>query len=65
MLQNVTQDLGLWMSGVFNRKCSMKAVGKELVECKLDLVGVEVRWQKGDNELADTYAFLYESGKGY
>lgn len=48
-----------------NRKCSLKAVGKELVKCKLDLVGVEDRWHKGDSELADTYAFLYESGKGY
>jgi hypothetical protein len=37
-------------------------VGKELSNCKLDLVGVQVRRDRGGTEPAGQYTFVY--GKG-
>jgi hypothetical protein len=35
---------------------------KELSKCKLDLVGMQVRWEGGHSEPAGEYTFFY--GKG-
>jgi hypothetical protein len=44
---------------------SLKTVPRELGKYKLDLVGVqEVRWEKGGNERAQDYTFLYGQGMG-
>jgi hypothetical protein len=43
----------------------LKRVAKELWNYKLDLVGVqEVRWEKGGNERAEDYTFVYGEGSG-
>jgi hypothetical protein len=39
------------------------AVVKELLKCKLDLVGIqEVRWERGDTEPAGEYTLFYGEG---
>jgi hypothetical protein len=37
-------------------------VSRELTKFKLDLVGLQVRWDKGGAEPADDYTFLYGNG---
>jgi hypothetical protein len=44
------------------RAGSLRAVGEEISKHKLDLVGVQVRWNGGGTEPAGEYTFLY--GKG-
>jgi hypothetical protein len=46
----------------FYRAGSVKTVARELGKCKLDLVGVQVRWEKEGTERAEDYTFFY--GKG-
>jgi hypothetical protein len=42
---------------------SLRAVGEEISEYKLDLVGVqEVRWDVGGTERAGEYTFFYRKG---
>jgi hypothetical protein len=41
------------------RTGSLKMAASELGKCKLDLVGVQVRWEKGGTERAEDYKFLY------
>jgi hypothetical protein len=41
---------------------SVKTVAKKLGKYKLDLVGVQVRWDKGDTERAEDYTFFYGAG---
>jgi hypothetical protein len=35
---------------------------KEITKYKLDLMGVQVRWNRGDTEPAGEYIFFYEQG---
>jgi hypothetical protein len=35
------------------------SVSRELARCKLDLVGIQVRWDKAGTEPADGYTFIY------
>jgi len=45
------------------RSGSVKTIARELVKCKLHLVGEEeVRWDKGGNEWADDYTYFCGSG---
>jgi hypothetical protein len=44
------------------RAGSLKTVSRELARYKLDLVGVQVRWEGGGTEPAGEYTFFY--GKG-
>jgi hypothetical protein len=39
------------------------AVSKELSQYKLDLVGVQVRWEGGGIKPAGEYTFFYRKGK--
>jgi hypothetical protein len=45
------------------RAGSLRAVAKEILKYKLDLVGVqEVRWDGGSTESACEYTFFYSKG---
>jgi hypothetical protein len=44
------------------RAGSLRAVVEEISKYKLDLVGVQVRWDRGGTEPAGKYTFFY--GKG-
>jgi hypothetical protein len=46
------------------RTGSLKTVARELGKCKLDLVGVQVRWEKGVTERAEDYTFFCGQGNG-
>jgi hypothetical protein len=41
---------------------SLMTIAKEISRYKLDLVGVQVRWDRGGTEPAEKYTFFY--GKG-
>jgi hypothetical protein len=41
---------------------SLVAVAKELSKYKLDVVGLQVRWEGGGTELAAEYVFFYVNG---
>jgi hypothetical protein len=41
---------------------SLITVLRELARYKLDLVGVQVRWEGGGTELAGEYTFFYRKG---
>jgi exonuclease III len=43
---------------------SLKTVARELGKYKLDLVGVQVRWEKHGTERAEDYTFCYGQGNG-
>jgi hypothetical protein len=40
----------------------LKTVARELGKCKLDLMGVEVRWENGDTERTKDYTCFYGEG---
>jgi hypothetical protein len=44
------------------RSGPLKTASRELTKYKLDLVGVQVRWDKGGTEPSDDCTFLYENG---
>jgi exonuclease III len=51
---------GTWNVRSMNRAGSLRAVGEEMSEYKLDLVGVqEVRWDGGGTERAGEHIFFY------
>jgi hypothetical protein len=54
--------LGTWNSRCIYRADSLKIVVEEISKYKLDLVGVQVRWDRGGMEAAGEYTFFY--GKG-
>jgi hypothetical protein len=54
--------LGTWNDRSLNRPGSFKTVLRELEKYKLDLVDVEVRWDKGGTEPAGDNTFFYENG---
>jgi hypothetical protein len=41
------------------RAGSLRAVGEGMSKYKLDLVGVQVRWDEGGTERASEYTFFY------
>jgi hypothetical protein len=50
---------GTWNVKSLCRIGSLTTVAKELGKYKLDLVGVQVRWEKGGTERAEDYTFFY------
>jgi hypothetical protein len=54
--------LGTWNVISLYRAGSLVTVSKELSKCRLDLVGVQVRWAGGGTEPAEEHTFFY--GKG-
>jgi hypothetical protein len=53
---------GTWNVRSLYRAGSLMTVSRELARYKLDLVGVQVRWEGGGTEPAGEYTFFY--GKG-
>jgi hypothetical protein len=53
---------GTWNARSLYRAGSFRTVAKEISKYKLDLVGVQVRWDRGSTEPAGEYTFFY--GKG-
>ena len=53
---------GTWNIKSLYRAGSLKAAARELMRYKLDVVGVQVRWDKGGTIRAGDYDFFY--GKG-
>jgi exonuclease III len=53
---------GTWNVRNLYRSSSLKTVARGLGKYNLDLVGVEVRWDKGSTERAKDYAFFYGAG---
>jgi hypothetical protein len=43
---------------------SLKTVARELGKYKLEVVEVQVRWEKGGTERAEDYTFFYAQGNG-
>jgi hypothetical protein len=41
---------------------TLMTVSRELARYKLDLVGVQVRWEGGGTEAAEEYTFFYRRG---
>ena len=54
--------IGAWNVRSLYRAGSLKAAARELVRFKLDVVGVQVRWDNGGTVRAGYYDFFY--GKG-
>jgi hypothetical protein len=52
---------GTWNVRSLCRIGSLKTVARELGKCKVELVGVQVRWEKGG---AEDYTFFYGQGNG-
>jgi exonuclease III len=56
---------GTWNVRSLCRTGSLKAEARELVKCKVDLVGVqEVRWEKGGTERAEDYTLSMDRRMG-
>jgi hypothetical protein len=53
---------GTWNVRSMYRAGSLRAVAEEISKYKLDLVGVQVRWNGGGSEPAGEHTFFY--GKG-
>jgi hypothetical protein len=53
---------GTWNVRSLYRTGFLKTVSKELARYKLDLVGMQVRWEGGGIEPAGEYTFLMERG---
>jgi hypothetical protein len=53
---------GMWNVRSLCRTGSLITVAKDLLKCKLDLVGVQVRWDRSGTEPAGEHTFF--CGKG-
>jgi hypothetical protein len=53
---------GTWSITSLYRAGSQATVAREIADCKLDLVGIQVRWDRGGTELADDYKLFCGSG---
>ena len=51
--------IGIWNVRSLYRAGSFKAAVRELGRYKLDVVGVQVRWDKGGTVTAGDYDFVY------
>jgi hypothetical protein len=51
---------GTWNVRSLYRTGSLKTVARKLGKYELDLVGVQVRWEKGGTERAEDYTFLWK-----
>jgi hypothetical protein len=60
--QNVDMRFRTWNVRSFYRAGSLVTVSRELFKCKLDLVGVQVRWEGSGTEPAEEYTFFYRRG---
>jgi hypothetical protein len=49
---------GTWKVKSLYRAVTLKTVARELGKYKLDLVGIQVRWEKGGTEKAEDYTFF-------
>ena len=59
-----TMKFGTWNVRSLCKSGSLTTVARELVRCKLDLVGVQkVRWNKGGPVRAGDYILFYGKGK--
>jgi hypothetical protein len=61
-LWNMDTRFGTWNVRSLYRAGSLVTVLRELARYKLDLVGVQVRWERGGTEPEGEYTFFY--GKG-
>jgi exonuclease III len=55
---------GTWNVRSLYRIGSLSTVARELGKHKADLVGVQVRWERGCTEWAENYTFFYGLGNG-
>jgi hypothetical protein len=55
---------GTWYVRSLYRIGSLTTAARESGKYRLDLVGVQVRWEKGGTERAENYTFLYGQGNG-
>jgi hypothetical protein len=55
---------GTWNVKSLYRIASLQTVARELGKYELDLVGVQVRWEKGGIEWTENYTFFYGQGNG-
>jgi hypothetical protein len=53
---------GLWNVRNFYREGSLMTVSRELARYKIDLVGVQVRWEGGGTEPVGEHTFFYCTG---
>jgi hypothetical protein len=60
--QKMDMRFGTWNIKSLNRAGSLKTAASKLGKCKLDFVGVQVRWENGGTEQAQYYTFFYEEG---
>jgi hypothetical protein len=49
---------GTWKVKSLYRAVTLKTVASELGKYKLDLVGIQVRWEMGGTERAEDYTFF-------
>jgi hypothetical protein len=54
--------LGTWNVRSLDREGSVMSVAKEISKYKLDLLGEQVRWNRGGTEPACKYTFFYGRG---
>jgi hypothetical protein len=58
-LKKMDMRSGTWNVKSLYRAGSLMAVAKEISKYKLDLVGVEVKWDRGGTKQAGEHTFLY------
>jgi hypothetical protein len=51
-------EFGTWNVRSLYKSGSLTAAAMELARCKLDLVGVQIRWEKGRTETVGDYIFI-------
>jgi hypothetical protein len=56
---------GTWNATILHRTGALKTVVRQLGKYKLDLVGLQVRWEKSGTEMAEDYTFFYGKGHGH
>jgi hypothetical protein len=56
---NIDMRFGTWNVRSLYRAGSLMTVAKEISKYKLELVGVQVRWDSGDTEPAGKYTLFY------
>jgi hypothetical protein len=56
-----------WNVRSVQRAGSLKSTARELAKCKVDLIGVQTIWRKGDSEPADnsTFYLIFHRKEGW